>query len=188
MKLSVLIITYNHEKFISRAIESVLSQQVKFDYEIVIGEDCSKDSTRNIVLDYKNKFPEKIRLLLPDENLGMNKNLIQTFHQCSGEYVALLEGDDCWLSSDKLQLQVDLLDRDQSCAMCFHDVVQFNYSTGQAAKWVLRSRQERYYLEDVLQGNFIPTGAVVFRRHLISQFPEFSLKLGMLDWLSLIHI
>lgn len=183
MKLSVLMITYNHEGFIARAIESVLAQKVNFEIEVVVGEDFSKDKTRDILLGYRDRFPDKIKLLLPNHNLGMNRNFVSTFEACTGEYVAMLEGDDFWSSPHKLQAQVDLLDQNKDCSMCFHDVIQFNHSTGQASPWVLRSRQSRYCLEDLLQGNFIPTGAVVFRRSLIERFPDFAANLGMLDWL-----
>lgn len=183
MKLSVLVITYNHEKFIARALDGIFSQQVGFDYEVVIGEDCSTDNTREILNEYKEKYPEKIKLHLREKNLGMNRNFIETFKDCSGEYIALLEGDDFWVVSNKLQSQVEFLDQKLDFAMCFHDVVQFNHSTGHCSPWALRSRQSRYLLEDVLQGNFIPTAAVVFRRRYIDYFPEFSTKLGMLDWL-----
>lgn len=117
MKVSVLMITYNHEKFIAQAIDSILMQQVNFDYEIVIGEDCSTDGTRAIVIQYQKEYPDKIRLLLPEENLGMHKNFVQTFRACQGEYIALLEGDDYWTSPRKLQKQVDFFRL--SSGMCY---------------------------------------------------------------------
>jgi glycosyltransferase involved in cell wall biosynthesis len=73
MKLSVAIITYNHENFIAQAIDSVLKQDTSFDYEIVIGEDCSTDKTREIVINYQKKYPDKIKALLPEKNLGITK-------------------------------------------------------------------------------------------------------------------
>ena len=96
MKLSVLMITYNHENFIAQAIDSVLRQDVNFGYEIVIGEDCSSDRTRSIVMAYEKKHPEKIRLLLPEQNLGMMGNFMQTLQACRGEYIAIVEDDDYW--------------------------------------------------------------------------------------------
>src|SRR5580700_3234664 len=109
MKLSVAMITYNQERYIGQAIESVLAQRVNFDYEIVIGEDCSTDGTREIVRDFGRRYPNRIVPLVRDQNLGGPKNLISTLASCRGQYVALLEGDDHWTSADKLQKQVDYL-------------------------------------------------------------------------------
>lgn len=108
--VSVLMITYNHEKYIAQAIDSVLMQKTNFDYEIVIGEDCSTDKTREIVLEYKAKHPDKIKLLLQEKNLGMIQNFIDTLKACTGKYIALLEGDDYWTDPYKLQKQVDFLE------------------------------------------------------------------------------
>ena len=108
--VSVCMITYNHEKYIAQAIDSVIMQKTNFDYEIVIGEDCSTDRTREIVLEYKTKHPDKIKLLLQEKNVGMMQNFIDTLKACSGKYIALLEGDDYWTDPNKLQKQVDFLE------------------------------------------------------------------------------
>jgi acetyltransferase-like isoleucine patch superfamily enzyme len=80
--VSVLMITYNHEKYIAQAIDSVLMQKSNFDYEIVIGEDCSTDRTRGIILEYKAKYTDKIKLLLKEKNVGMMQNFIDTPKVC----------------------------------------------------------------------------------------------------------
>src|SRR5580692_4617658 len=101
LKLSVMMLTYNHERFISQALESILSQRVNFDYEIVIGDDLSTDGTRDILAKFYRKHPERIVLLLRDRNIGAIRNMAATFAGCQGEYVALLEGDDYWTCDDK---------------------------------------------------------------------------------------
>jgi glycosyltransferase involved in cell wall biosynthesis len=118
--LSVCIITYNHEKFIAQAIESILNQNTTFPFEIVIGEDCSKDKTRQICESYKKDFPQKIRLLESKMNLGMKQNLIRTLKDCEGKYIALLEGDDYWTDQLKLQRQVDFMDKHPECFLISH--------------------------------------------------------------------
>src|SRR4051794_33524360 len=85
MKLSVMMITYNHERYIRQALDSVLMQDVDFPYEIVIGEDNSTDSTRAILLEYAGRHPEKIRLLLHDKNVGVIRNFFATMEACRGE-------------------------------------------------------------------------------------------------------
>ncbi|NLI41548.1 MAG: glycosyltransferase [Caldisericales bacterium] len=108
--VSVCMITYNHEPYIAQAIESVLMQQTDFPVELVIGEDCSTDNTRAIVCDYRERYPERIHLLLPEHNLGMFPNFVATLQACDGRYIALLEGDDYWTDPFKLQKQVDFLE------------------------------------------------------------------------------
>jgi len=122
MKVSVSMITYNHEKFIAQAVESVLMQKANFEYELVIGEDCSTDNTRQILLEYQKKYPDKIRLLLPEKNLGMHKNAINTLQASRGQYIAALEGDDYWTDPLKLQKQVDFLEANPEYSGAFHDI------------------------------------------------------------------
>ena len=183
MKLSVAMITYNHERFIAQAIDSVLMQQVNFDYEIVIGEDCSTDATRDIVAGYQRKYPDKIRLLPPKTNMGGNKNLSQTLHACLGEYVALLEGDDYWISPYKLQKQVDFLDRNPDFALCFHNVMVVDELQGRTPRnHCCADQPEVSTFEDILSKNFIATLSTVFRRNSFAAFPQWVYQLKMGDW------
>jgi len=183
MKVSILTITYNHENFIAKALDSVLMQTVNFDYEIVIGEDCSTDGTRDIVLAYRDKHPDKIRLLLPDKNLGMHRNFVETYRACRGEYVALLEGDDYWSRPYKLQKQADFLDANLRCSICFHpvDIVKSDDPLPFSVFPAGFSRAIST-LEDLVQENFIPNCSTVFRRGLFHDFPEWFFSLGQGDW------
>ena len=109
--LSVIFITYNHEKYVEKALRSVLSQKTDFDFEVVIGEDCSGDNTREIIRsvleDYKTA---NVKLLFAEKNSGWpTKNVYNTTMACEGEYLAYLEGDDYWSDEYKLQKQVDFL-------------------------------------------------------------------------------
>lgn len=183
MKLSVLVITYNHEKFIAQALDSVLMQAVDFDYEIVIGEDCSIDGTRQIVLAYRDQHPDKIRLLLPEKNLGMHRNFVETYRACRGEYIALLEGDDYWSSSEKLQRQVDFLDVNPGCAICFHPAAIIT-AGDPSASIVIPDGFSRALstLEDLVVENFIPTCSAVARGGLVADFPDWFFTLRQGDW------
>ena len=121
IKVSVLVMTYNHIDFIAQALDSVLEQQVCFDYEILISEDCSIDGTREVVLAYQRRFPQKIRLLLSGQNMRSNEIVVRGINAAKGQYIALLDGDDYWISPNKLQSQVDFLDSNPECSMCFHN-------------------------------------------------------------------
>lgn len=120
-KVSVAMVTYNHERLIAQAIESVLMQDVDFPVELVIGEDCSTDRTRSIVEDYARRYPNVIRALLPERNLGSQENSRVVVEACRGAYLALLEGDDFWTDPYKLAKQVRFLVGYPECAMCFSD-------------------------------------------------------------------
>ena len=183
MKVSVTIITYNQEKFIRQTLDSVLMQEGDFEYEIVIGEDCSTDNTRTILLDYQARHPSKIRLLLAEKNQGLVRNFIDTYRACKGEYVATLDGDDYWTSPQKLDKQVTFLDSHRDFAMCFHPVAMVFEDGSRPSRIFPENQKETYDLKDILQSNFIPTCSVMFRNNLFGSFPDWyqSFKF-MEDW------
>ena len=183
MKVSVLMITYNQEHYIAQALDSILTQHVNFDYEIVIGEDCSTDRTRSIVLDYQQRYPYRIRVLLPETNLGMMRNFMATYTACTGEYVAILEGDDFWTSPHKLQKQVDFLDNKPDFAICFHNSLILSEIDSRSGDQLCRPEQKEVAtLEDLLHENFIPTLTVMFRNRLFGRFPDWFAELKYGDW------
>lgn len=118
MKLSVFVVTYNQEKYIRQCIDGILMQHVNFDYEVVIGDDCSTDSTRRICEEYANKYSQ-IKLLPLESNLGIARNWKRVLSACQGEYVAMCEGDDYWVDEEKLQAEVDLMDSDKEIGYVF---------------------------------------------------------------------
>jgi len=110
--VSIWMITYNHEKYLSQALEGVLMQKTSFNYEIVIGEDCSTDGTRNVLESYVKKYSNLIKPLFHDKNVGAFRNAYEfVLPLCHGKYIACLEGDDFWTDPFKLQKQVDFLEK-----------------------------------------------------------------------------
>lgn len=191
-RLSVLIVTYNHERFIGQAIESALMQETNFPFEIVIGEDCSTDRTRAIVSDYAERYRDKIRLVLQEKNVGGAANFDRTLAQCQGEFIAILEGDDFWASRNKLQIQVTFLDRHKDCPLCFHSV-QVILEDGKGGSlpsqiFPALTQQEWSTPEDLLRGNFISTCSVLYRRVLLPTRPKWLANLTPNDWLMWILI
>lgn len=183
VRASVLMITYNHRDFIAQAIESVLSQQTSFDYELVIGDDCSTDGTREIVQDFQAMRPGRVRLLPAEPNLGVVGNFVRTYHGCRGQYVALLEGDDRWTSPDKLQAQVEYLDAHLECAACFHATKVFHEADDVPARDCFPIMRRRTYgIEDLLESNFMYTCSVTFRNHLFGDFPKWFHTMRVADW------
>ncbi len=117
--VSVKMITYNHAPFIAQAIEGVLQQKTNFPFELVIGEDCSTDGTREIVFEYQRKYPDIIRVITSDENVGMKKNGYRTTKACRGKYIAYCEGDDYWHRTDKMQIQAEYLESHPDCGLVY---------------------------------------------------------------------
>ncbi len=118
--VSVTMITYNHEAFIEQAVRGVIMQETDFAYELVIGEDCSSDSTRDIVRSLQKEFPDKIVLKLPECNLGVMRNSVSNKLLCRGQYIAECEGDDYWTDPLKLQKQVDFLEKHPDFSLVAH--------------------------------------------------------------------
>jgi len=192
MKVSVCIITYNHARFIGQALESALMQKTNFDYEIVIGEDCSTDETRHICEEYARLYPDKIRLLKNDRNLGMVENFKRTLNACTGQYVALLEGDDYWTDELKLQKQVDFLESNRDYAIVFHNSEVLIDETGERyiaysnevnKPFMIKKPNPTTSLQEIAAGNFIHTPTVLFRKGLYGELPSwFSSDLPAADW------
>lgn len=132
--VSVKMITYNHEPYIAQAIQGVLMQETNFPFELIIGEDCSTDGTQEIVLDYQKKYPDIIRIITSDKNVGMKKNSYRAMKACLGKYVAFCEGDDYWHYPMKLQNQVDYMDIHPECGLLFADCDYYHVSTNRLLK------------------------------------------------------
>ena len=122
--LSICLIAYNHKEFINKAIDGILMQETNFDWNLIVADDFSTDGTRDILLDYKNKFPTKIELILQEKNVGAAQNWIDLMKAPRSKYIAYLEGDDYWTDPLKLQKQVDFLEANPEYAMTFHNITK----------------------------------------------------------------
>lgn len=116
--VSVCVTTYNHERYIAQAIESVLGQRTTFAVEVVVGEDCSTDNTLAICRKYEKNYPDRVRVVASESNIGMHHNYRRTIEACRGKYIAMLDGDDWFSDMDKLQIQVEQLEK-SGAAMCY---------------------------------------------------------------------
>lgn len=134
--VSVHMITYNHEPYIRQAIEGVMMQKTDFEFELVIGEDCSQDKTREICFEYQKKYPEKIRVLWWHENvLKLGGNGRRNRAHCRGEFIAYCEGDDYWIDPLKLQKQVDVMSQHPNVGLCFTNATVLQHESGISSYW-----------------------------------------------------
>ena len=177
--VSVNMITYNHEPYIAQAIEGVVKQKTEYPFELIIGEDCSTDGTKAIVLEYQKKYPDIIRVITSDKNVGMKKNGKRTTKACRGKYIAFCEGDDYWHRPDKLQKQVDYMESHPECGMVSADIDVF-YNSANKLKRSFNYNNEfqsirNLDIEQVLWGDWIFaiwTCTVMVRRNLYNQVIE----------------
>lgn len=183
MKVSAFILTYNHARFIGQAIEGFLSQRTDFPCELVIADDCSTDGTQEVIRRYWEKDRDHIRVLLNRHNIGAWRTFPRAYEACRGQYVALVEGDDYWTAPDKLQRQVDLLDRHPDCTICFHSV-RMVWEDGSRDPILYRPQpvKERYTLRDLVNGNFIGSCSTMYRRGVFGGFPAWYYSMPVGDW------
>jgi len=169
--VSVCIFTYNHEKFIERCIESALMQNTDFDFEIVLGEDYSKDSTRNICNEYVQKYPNKVRLLDRGKNLGMCENIFDSLKNCKSKYTAILDGDDYWIDPTKLQKQYNYMESHPKINLVFHQTLIIN-ELNNTIGYFVKDKKSLYTIEDIINNWSMATGAMFFRTKAMD-FPDF---------------
>jgi glycosyltransferase involved in cell wall biosynthesis len=170
LKVSIICITYNHENFIRHSLESFIMQKSDFDFEVIIGEDCSADNTREILKEFEQKYSNIIKPIYRDKNIGAMKNFIDILYRARGEYIALCEGDDYWTDPLKLQKQVDFLDENPDYVMCCHGAKCIN-DDGAEWDWFNPPEIKDYYtLEDYISygRTFIPTASLVTRNYIDS--------------------
>lgn len=183
VKVSVAIWTYNHEQYIAQAIESALMQRTSFNYEVIIGEDCSTDATRTIVMEYAWKYPERIRLILHERNVGGRDNSLAVLTACQGEFIAALDGDDYWTDPHKLQKQVEFLEAHAECSMCFHDVSFVSHQNSVVSdSYPPPGKKAFYTLDDIVERCFIQTCSVLLRNGLLSEYLEWFADVTNGDW------
>ena len=181
--VSVIMITYGHEKYIEEAIRGIFLQKTNFPLELIISNDKSPDSTDEIVKNIIKSAPENISVnyIQHPENIGMHHNFTSALRTAQGKYIAVCEGDDYWTDENKLKKQIDFLEKNEDFTLTFHNVFIRNCETLRAdLDYEKRlSSKDVYTIDDLSRGNFIHTLSAVFRNIKI-EFPEwyFSSFLG----------
>lgn len=176
-KVSVCMITYNHEKYIREAIEGVLMQQCDFEVELIVANDCSTDRTNEVIQDILQNHPRSHWIKYTNHiiNKGMMPNFIWALQECKGNYIALCDGDDYWTEALKLQKQVDFLETNTNYAACFHNANVINAANeinGRFSDW---NFNREIHAEDIILkgGGIYPTASILFRNKI--QLPSFAL-------------
>lgn len=124
-KVSVCVVTYNQEKYIRQCLQSIVDQETDYCFEVIVGDDCSTDSTRLIVQEFAQLYPAVVKPIYHEKNIGPSKNMLAVYSAATGVYIAHIDGDDFMLPG-KLKIQAEELDKNPDCAMCFHPMKQFD--------------------------------------------------------------
>lgn len=188
-KLSILCVTYNQEKYIRSALDSFLMQKTNFDFEVLINDDKSSDSTIDILKEYEQRYPNIIKPIYQQKNLwsqGVNISAKILYPIAQGEYLALCDGDDYWTDEFKLQKQVDFLDSNPDFSICFHPV-KIIYEEAPEMEDFFPEPGRRFNkfvfdFDDLIQRNFIPTSSIIYRRifdNMENLVPD---KMAPFDW------
>lgn len=172
--VSVVVLSYNHERYIERAVQSVLSQESAPAHEILLADDCSTDRTPELLDAIERKHPHRLRRLPRTSNLGLSANLESAWQACRGRYISILEGDDEWIDPGKLRKTVDALDRHPDWTGLFHDVVvERGGEVRPDESLVPRLESDSLALAELLLQNYIVTySAMTYRRGVVAQFPR----------------
>lgn len=164
--VSVVMIAYNMERYISQAIKGVVRQRTDFPVELIVMDDCSTDSTATIVKEWKAKHPYVVKYHRNARNLGLQRNYLEGFKLCTGKYMAICDADDYWIGHGKLQRMVDYMENHPQCAVAFHRVVNYYEATGE------KSLSNGGMVADcdvaaLSRSNFITNSSVLYRRGLV---------------------
>jgi glycosyltransferase involved in cell wall biosynthesis len=186
--VSVLCVTYNHGAFIRQALDGFLMQKTNFPYEICLGEDGSRDDTKEICRKYVEKNPDKIRLFERNREdvIYINNqptgrfNFIETLKECKGEYIALCDGDDYWVEPNKLQIQIDEMKNHPEIDVSFHSARLLINDKIEKVVANYGSKNKIFTTAEVIRGDggFSPTNSLIFRKKAILNLPEWFYKVA----------
>lgn len=181
MKLSVIVLTYNHEKFIRKTLEGILAQQINFEMKVIVSDDGSTDKTVDIINEVSSTSSLKFITIFNQTNKGVLKNALGIFDKISGDYLAVVDGDDFWNNDKKIQQQVDFLENNPEYSGCFHDAAIIS---DEVASDILFNNATKYsdthkynkdvYPADILKRLILPTSSLVLRTDFLKKF-DFSI-------------
>ena len=167
LTLSVVIITYNQEKFIGKTLNSIISQNHNYSYEIVIGDDCSKDKTQEIIEDYCKRYPGIIKPEYNKANKGIIKNYFDTITRCKGKYIMDVAGDD-WFLQGKIKKQIDFLERNPDVGMCYGYAEQYFEKSKKIGKKKIGGNTNTF--DSLIIRNEIPAPTMCVRNSLFKKY------------------
>ena len=167
IKVSVCCNVYNHEKFLTRCLESLVSQKTDFLFEILINDDCSTDKSVEIIKQFQEKYPQIIKPLYQEHNLyskGIAINNEVLIPLAKGKYIAFCEGDDYWCDDRKLQIQYEFMEKNQNCSMCITNTIKHNLSNNKETLFNNWKNIHKLNEEEIFMGWYVHTSSYFLRK------------------------
>lgn len=189
VEVSVLVVCYNHEKYIRQCIESILNQKTNFRYEIIIHDDASNDDSASIIREYVDKYPDIVKCFFEEKPIFLKEPINIAYNilykNAKGKYFATCEGDDYWSDMQKLQIQYDYMEKKNNCAVCVHPVQLVDCNRNEESCGVVPYQSKEYYMQTlkldeifykwIREGTFFGANSFFIRRSCIleDQIPDF---------------
>lgn len=174
--LSIVVATYGHEQYIGEALDSILMQETKYKYEVLVGEDASPDSTRDILKEYEKKYPLVFTIFYRKKNMGARSNVKDLLSRCKGKYIIHLEGDDFWLDADKIEKQIEFLESHKEYIAVSHNCKVVDKESRPTGEKYPECKDSEYslghYASNILPGH---TATVMYRNCYINELFDTSL-------------
>ncbi len=176
--LSVTCMTYNQENYIADALDGILMQETDFPFEIIVHDDCSTDKTADIAVEYAEKYPTIIKLILHKENQYSQgiKPTEASFKKALGKYIAMCDGDDYWVDPNKLQIQLDEMRKVENCQMSFHPAIDIweDNSKKDGITTKQADGNKLFSADEIVLGGggFCPTASLIFKKEAVVNLPE----------------
>ena len=174
IKLSIIVPTYNHERYIEECINSILMQDINFTYEVLIGEDCSKDNTAQVLRGLENRLPAEYTIFYRENNMGMGKTGNAWDLQCRarGEYILTIEGDDFFLDKEKIKKQVEFLDNNPDFIAVTHNCKVVDENSNPNGETYPECKGEEYTFKNYLHEELPGQLATIMYRRIYNQYGE----------------
>ncbi len=186
VKLSILLVSYNHNEYIDECLDGILMQKFSCKYEIIVADDCSDDETLEIIKNRLSLASIEYVIVPSDINLGIVKNYQTSFSYCRGEYIAIIEGDDYWTDPERLEKHVKFLDSHRECVLSFNRFARFDgrLSRFEVVDWSVPDDFEYITTSMMAQGNRIGNlSACVLRRSAVERLKPDLFEMEIADWM-----
>lgn len=187
--LTIVVLTYNHEDWIKQTIKSIIDQETSYNFKILISDDASTDNTKSIIIEFKNKYPDKIIAIFNEKNLGAELNFYTAVNKVDTKFIGFCEGDDKWVDNNKIQYQLELLyknlDYHAVCSDCYlideQDKIFSNFSTGR----ITNKKEDMVFLpNEYIEAAYRPihiSSLITYKDRFLTTFPKWYLESPILD-------
>lgn len=166
--VSIIVTTYNQEKTIGRALDSLLSQKTDYSFEIIVGEDNSPaDNTRAVCEEYAARYPEIIKLMPKAPNKGVLKNYDDCLNECRGKYISGCAGDDWWHNPNKIKLQVDFLENNPEYGLIHTNYSVLDVDSGRIIPPEKKDYPQGDVYDRLFLGNIVSAPTVMYKKSLL---------------------